>query len=202
MLPKDSGLIIQVGSALSYRGIPLQSAYCAAKHAIKGFTESLRTELLHDRSRVKITMVHMPALNTPQFNWIKSRLPRKAQPVPPIFQPEVAAHAILFAAHHYRREWYVAFVTSIAIIGNKIAPGFVDKYLAKKGYNSQQYNGPADPNSPNNLYETVEGNFKAHGNFDKQAHSFSVNLWFNQHRLGASFCCLLILLICLFYYLG
>ena len=133
MLPRDRGIIVQVGSALAYRGIPLQSAYCAAKHAIRGFTDSVRCELIHDGSNVKITMVQMPALNTPQFDWVKSRLPRKPQPVPPIYQPEVAAEAI-FAAHHNRREWFVGGSTVMAIVGNKIAPGFGDWYLAQQGY--------------------------------------------------------------------
>ncbi len=195
MLPKNSGIIVQVGSALAYRGIPLQSAYCAAKHAIKGFTESVRTELLHDRSHVKITMVQMPAMNTPQFNWVKSRLPRKAQPVPPIFQPEVAANAIVFASSHYRREWYVGAITTAAIIGNKIAPGIIDKYLAKNGYDSQQYNGPENQDRPNNLYETVLGDFKARGDFDKRATSFSINLWLDQHRNGIFLCLLLLAVI-------
>src|SRR5437762_2344720 len=131
MVPRDRGTIVQVGSALAYRGIPLQSAYCAAKHAIQGFTESVRCELIHDRSNVKITMVQMPALNTPQFTWSKSRMPRKAQPVPPIFQPEVAADAIVWAAHHYRREWFVGGSTAVVITGNKVAPGFGDWYLAQ-----------------------------------------------------------------------
>ena len=153
MLPRDRGTIVQVGSALAYRGIPLQSAYCGGKHAIQGFTESLRCELIHDKSNVKITMVQMPALNTPQFNWVKSRLPRKPQPVPPIYQPEVAAEAIVHAAHHYRREWFVGGSTVVAIQGNKIAPGFGDWYLAKQGYGAQQYDGHADPNRPDNLNE-------------------------------------------------
>ncbi len=148
MLPRDRGIIVQVGSALAYRGIPLQSAYCAAKHAIQGFTESLRCELIHDQSNVKITMVQMPALNTPQFDWVKSRLPRKPQPVPPIYQPEVAADAIVHAAHHYRREWYVGGSTAIAITGNKIAPGLGDWYLGQQGYDAQQYDGHGDPDRP------------------------------------------------------
>src|SRR5437868_926802 len=133
MLPRDRGTIVQVGSALAHRSIPLQSAYCAAKHAMQGFTESLRCELIHDKSEVHVTMVHMPALNTPQFSWCKSRMPRKAQPVPPTFQPEVAADAIVWAAHHYRREWFVGGSTAVVITGNKIAPGFGDWYLAQQG---------------------------------------------------------------------
>src|SRR5205085_6151705 len=126
MLPRDHGVIIQVGSALAYRGIPLQAAYCAAKHAVQGFHDSLRSELLHDGSKVKVTMVQMPALNTPQFGWVKSRLPRKAQPVPPIFQPEVAARAIYYAAHHPRREFYVGWSSARAIIANKVVPSLLD----------------------------------------------------------------------------
>jgi len=138
MLPRNRGTIVQVGSALAYRSIPLQSAYCAAKHAIAGFTDSLRCELIHDKSKVHLTMVQMPALNTTQFSWVKSRLKHKAQPVPPIFQPEVGAKAIYFAAHHRRREIYVGGPTVEAIVGNKIAPGVLDHYLGRTGYDSQQ----------------------------------------------------------------
>jgi NAD(P)-dependent dehydrogenase (short-subunit alcohol dehydrogenase family) len=138
MLPRDRGTIVQVGSALAYRGIPLQSAYCGAKHAIQGFTESVRCELLHDGSNVWITMVQMPALNTPQFDWVKSRLPNRAQPVPPIYQPEVAAEAIVWAAHHRRRELLVGSSTVRAVLGDKVAPGLLDRYLARTGYESQQ----------------------------------------------------------------
>src|SRR3954451_11800474 len=133
MLPRDHGIIVQVGSALAYRGIPLQAAYCAAKHAVQGFCDSLWCELLHDNSNVKVTMVHMPALNTPQFGWVKSRLPRKAQPVPPIFQPEVAARAIYYAAHHPRREFYVGWSSARAVIANKFVPSLLDRYLAATG---------------------------------------------------------------------
>ncbi len=157
MRPRDHGVIVQVGSALAYRGIPLQSAYCGAKHAVQGFTESVRCELLHDHSNVKITMVQMPALNTPQFSWVKSRLPRKPQPVPPIYQPEVAAEAIVWASEHYRRQWYVGSSTVWAITADKIAPGLMDRYLARQGYDAQQYDGPADPKRPNNLYEPLPG---------------------------------------------
>ena len=184
MLPRDRGIIVQVGSALAYRGIPLQSAYCGGKHAIQGFTESLRCELIHDNSNVKITMVQMPALNTPQFDWVKSRLPRKPQPVPPIYQPEVAADAIVHAAHHYRREWFVGGSTVVAIQGNKIAPGFGDWYLAQQGYGAQQYDGQHDPNRPNNLDEPVDEHTDhgAHGDFDSRAHAHSLQLWVDQHR--------------------
>src|SRR5919199_4007848 len=166
MLPRDRGKIVQVGSALAYRGIPLQSAYCASKHAIQGFTESLRSELLHDRSGVRVSMVQMPALNTPQFDWVRSRLPRHPQPVPPIFQPEVAADAILWAARHDRDEMWVGGSTAVVITGNKIAPGFGDWYLAQQGYGAQQYDGHEDPDRPSNLYEPVPGDHGAHGDFD------------------------------------
>ncbi len=186
MLPRDRGHIVQVGSALAYRGIPLQAAYCASKHAVQGFTESLRCELLHDKSKVKLTMVQMPALNTPQFGWSKSRMPRKAQPVPPIFQPEVAAEAIYWAAHHDRPELWVGRSTVQAIQGNKIAPRLLDRYLARTGYNSQQTPEPADPNRPNNLWEPVDGpngaDHGAHGSFDDRALGNSPELWATTHR--------------------
>jgi NAD(P)-dependent dehydrogenase (short-subunit alcohol dehydrogenase family) len=182
MLPRDRGSIVQVGSALAYRGIPLQSAYCAAKHAIQGFCDSLRSELLHDGSHVHLCMVQMPALNTPQFGWVKSRLPRKPQPVPPIFQPEVAARAIVYAAHHRRREIYVGWPTVKAVVGNKIAAGYADHYLARHGYDAQQYDGFADPNRPNNLWEPVPGDHGAHGHFDDRATEHSPQLWSNLHR--------------------
>jgi short-subunit dehydrogenase len=188
MLPRDRGTIVHVGSALAYRSIPLQAAYCASKHAVLGFFASLRTELLHDGSNVKTTMVQMPALNTPQFGWVKSRLPRKAQPVPPIFQPEVAARAIYYAAHHPdRREYYVGFSTVKAIFGNKLVPSFGDHYLARNGYDSQQHDGPENPNRPNNLWQPVPGDHGAHGSFDKRANSFSMELWLEMNRkwLGA-----------------
>ena len=182
MLPRDRGSIVLVGSALAYRSIPLQSAYCASKHAILGFYTSLRTELMHDRSNVHVTMVQMPALNTPQFGWVKSRLPHKAQPVPPIYQPEIAAQAIYYAAHHAeRREYYPAWSSVFAIFGNKIAPSFADRYLADKGYGSQQYDGPDDPNRPNNLWEPVPGDHGAHGHFDSRARSRSSELWLETH---------------------
>jgi NAD(P)-dependent dehydrogenase (short-subunit alcohol dehydrogenase family) len=182
MLPRDRGSIVQVGSALAYRGIPLQAAYCGAKHAIQGFMDSLRCELLHDGSHVQVTMVQMPALNTPQFGWVKSRLSRKAQPVPPIYQPEVAAEAIFWAAHHRRRELYVGFSTVKAIIGNKLVPGFADWYLARTGYKSQQTDEPADPHRPNNLWQPVPGDHGAHGSFDRRARDTSVQLWADTHR--------------------
>jgi len=182
MLPRDRGTIVQVGSALAYRGIPLQSAYCGAKHAIQGFTESVRCELMHDKSNVWLTMVQMPALNTPQFGWVKSRLPRQPQPVPPIYEPEVAAEAIYFAAHARRREVYVGLSTVAAIEGNKVLPGLGDKYLAATGYDSQMTNEPADPNRPNNLWAPLPGDRGAHGAFDGRAHKRSLQLWAVMHR--------------------
>src|SRR5262245_22357446 len=182
MLPRDQGIIIQVGSALAYRGIPLQSAYCAAKHAIQGFCDALRAELIHDGSRVRLTMVQMPALNTPQFGWVKSRLPRKAQPVPPIFQPEVAAEAIAWAADHDRREIYLGWPAVEAIIGNQIAPGWLDQYLARNGFGSQMTDEPEDSGRPDNLWEPVPGDHGAHGPFDHRAHSSSWQLWADRHR--------------------
>jgi NAD(P)-dependent dehydrogenase (short-subunit alcohol dehydrogenase family) len=182
MLPRDRGVIVQVGSALAYRGIPLQAAYCGAKHAIEGFTDSLRCELLHDRSKVRVTAVHLPALNTPQFSWVKSRLPRKAQPVPPIFQPEVAAEAIYWAAHHPRRELYVGWPTVKAIVGNKIAPQFADWYLARNGYDAQQTDMPEEPMRADNLWRPVPGDHGAHGDFDSRARTSSSYFWVTTHR--------------------
>ncbi|MBV9343004.1 MAG: SDR family oxidoreductase [Acidobacteria bacterium] len=182
MRARNRGVIVQVGSALAYRSIPLQSAYCAAKHAVAGFTDSLRCELIHDKSRVHLTMVQLPALNTPQFGWVKSRLPRKAQPVPPIFQPEVAARAIYWAAHHRRREVLVGASTVTAIFGQKLAPGLLDRYLGKTGYDSQQYDGRADPNQAANLWQSVAGDQAAHGQIDQRARPYSVEFWMNTER--------------------
>jgi NAD(P)-dependent dehydrogenase (short-subunit alcohol dehydrogenase family) len=182
MLPRDRGVIVQVGSALAYRGIPLQAAYCAAKHAVQGFCDSLRSELIHDRSNVKVTMVQLPALNTPQFGWVKSRLPRKAQPVPPIFQPEVAAEAIYFAAYHPQREFYIGAPSVAVITADKFIPGLLDRYLAATGYDSQQHDGAEDPNRPHNLWQPVPGDHGAHGAFDARARSWSAQLWMSQHR--------------------
>jgi NAD(P)-dependent dehydrogenase (short-subunit alcohol dehydrogenase family) len=187
MLPRDRGVIVQVGSALAYRGIPLQSAYCGAKHAIQGFVESLRTELLHDGTKVRVTMVQLPALNTPQFSWVRSRLPRKPQPVPPIFQPEVAARAIHWAAHHARRELYVGWPTVQAVVGDKLVPGFADWYLARIGYAAQQTDEPVSPDRRDNLWQPLPGDHGAHGRFDARARATSVQLWLTTHRrwLGA-----------------
>ncbi|MFZ3341950.1 MAG: SDR family oxidoreductase [Terriglobales bacterium] len=186
MLPRNRGTIVQVGSALAYRSIPLQSAYCAAKHAIAGFTDSLRCELIHDRSKIHLTMVQMPALNTTQFGWVKSRLEHKAQPVPPIFQPEVGARAIYWAAHHQRRELYVGGPTVEAILGNKVAPGLLDHYLGETGYAAQQTSEPENPNRPDNLWRPVPGDHGAHGTFDDRAHakSYQLRLDLNRWRVG------------------
>jgi len=181
MLPRDSGTVVQVGSALAYRAIPLQSAYCGAKHAIRGFTDSVRTELLHDGSGVHITMVQLPAVNTPQFNLSKTNLPKHPQPVPPIYQPEVPARAIYWAAHQRRREVRVGLSSTIVIAGNKHMPGLGDWYLAKTGYASQQTDQPVDQDRPDNLYEPVPGDHGAHGIFDEQSHEESPQLWATEH---------------------
>jgi len=188
MLPRNRGTIVQVGSALVYRSIPLQSAYCAAKHAIAGFTDSLRCELIHDKSNVRVTMVQMPALNTPQFGWVKSRLKYKAQPVPPIFQPEVGARAIYWAAHHSRREIYAGWPTVEAIVGNKLAPGWLDRYLGKTGFASQQTSTPENPDRPDNLWKPVPGDHGAHGTFDREARerSWELDASLGRRWLGAS----------------
>jgi NAD(P)-dependent dehydrogenase (short-subunit alcohol dehydrogenase family) len=182
MKPRDRGVIVQVGSALAYRGIPLQSAYCAAKHAVQGFHDSLRCELIHNNSNVRVVMVNMPALNTPQFRWVKSRLPRKGQPVPPIYQPEIAADAIVWAAYSNRREVNVTAMTSAVVIGNNFVPGFADHYLARNGYDSQMTDEPEDPNRPDNLWEPLPGDHGAHGVFDDRAKPRSLSLEANKKR--------------------
>ena len=176
MKSRDRGAIVQVGSALAYRGIPLQSAYCGAKHAIQGFNESVRTELLHEGSKVRVTMVQMPAVNTPQFEWVLSRLPHRAQPVPPIYQPEVAARGVLYAADHpKRREYWVGGSTAGTLIANAVAPGILDRYLARTGFSSQQTDEDRDPDQPVNLWSPADGpggrDFGAHGAFDHRAHA-------------------------------
>ncbi|HUA11821.1 MAG TPA: SDR family oxidoreductase [Solirubrobacteraceae bacterium] len=183
MRPRDLGVIVQVGSALAYRGIPLQSPYCACKHAIQGFTESLRCELLHEHSNVRVTMVQMPALNTPQFDVVRTRLPRHPQPVPPIYQPEVAARAIVAAAREpARREWWVAASTAITMLGNAIVPGVGDRYLARTGFDSQQTAEPVPPDRPDNLFQALPGERSAHGDFDRQAKAHSVQWELTRHR--------------------
>jgi short-subunit dehydrogenase len=186
MLPRNRGAIVQVGSALAYRGIPLQSAYCGAKHAIQGFNEALRCELLHDESDVQVTMVQLPALNTPQFDWVRSRLGKPAQPVPPIYQPEIAARAIVYAAGHpRRREYWVAGSTVGTLLANALAPGLLDRYLAKTGFSAQQADRP-EPKPEDNLFEPVDGrggrDRTAHGSFDARAKNSSMQLWASQHH--------------------
>jgi short-subunit dehydrogenase len=174
MHPRDRGCIVQVGSALAFRSIPLQSPYCGAKHAIVGFTDSIRSELIHNGSAVHITAVMLPAMNTPQFSWCRTRLPRHPQPVPPIFQPEVAARAIVWAASHKRREVNVGWPTVEAIYAQEIAPSFADHYLAKHCFDGQQTSEPVSPDRPDNLFEPVPGDYSTHGIFDDHAKSFSV----------------------------
>jgi NAD(P)-dependent dehydrogenase (short-subunit alcohol dehydrogenase family) len=195
MRPRDRGVIVQVGSALGERSIPLQSAYCGAKHAINGFTSSVRCELLHDKSGVRITVVQMPAVNTPQFSWVRSRLPRHPQPVPPIYQPEVAARGIVFAADHpRRRQYYVGATTTATILANRVVPGLLDRYLARTGYASQQTGareGPGEGSGrPGNLWEPADnppaGDYGAHGEFDDRSHPRSAQLVLSHHRLAAA----------------
>lgn len=182
MMPRNRGHIVQVGSALAYRGIPLQAAYCASKHAIQGFMDSLRSELIHQGSSIVPVMVQMPALNTPQFDWCKNKLTKRAQPVPPIYQPEVAARAIVFASKNTRREIYVGLPTVIAIIGNKLFPRLGDLYLGKTGVNGQLTDEREAPDRPDNLYQPVDGDPGAHGRFDARAHPHSPQLWTDMHR--------------------
>jgi NAD(P)-dependent dehydrogenase (short-subunit alcohol dehydrogenase family) len=187
MKPRDRGAIVQVGSALAYRGIPLQSAYCAAKHAIQGFHESLRCELMHEGSHVRTTMVQLPAVNTPQFTWVLSRLSRHAQPVPPIFQPEVAARAVLHAADHpRRREYWVGGSTVGTLLANAVAPGLLDRYLARTGFSSQQTDQPKPADQPANLWRPADSpaghDYGAHGEFDGKATGRSRQLWASQHH--------------------
>jgi short-subunit dehydrogenase len=184
MLPRDAGHILQVGSALAYRGIPLQAAYCGSQHAIQGMFDSLRAELIHRKSNVTTNMVQLPALNTPQFGWGRTKLDRKAQPVPPIYQPEIAADAIVYAATggRHRRELYVGYPSVQVIVGNKLAPGLADRYLARNGYEDQMRDEPVDPGQRDNLFEPVEGDHGAHGPFDAQAKSSSPHWWASKNR--------------------
>jgi NAD(P)-dependent dehydrogenase (short-subunit alcohol dehydrogenase family) len=187
MKRRDRGTVVQVGSALAYRGIPLQSAYCGAKHAIQGFHEALRCELLHDKSNVHVTMVQLPAVNTPQFSWVLSRLPHHAQPVPPIYQPEFAARGVLYAADHpWRREYWVGASTMGTLAANALAPGLLDRYLGKTGFGSQQTKRPHDANAPVNLWKPADGedgeDFGARGVFEQQSHEHDPQLWASHHH--------------------
>ncbi len=184
MRPRNRGTIINVGSALSYRAIPLQSVYCAAKYAVRGFTDALRSEILHDGLRIHLTMVHLPAMNTPQFDWALNKMEKRPQPVPPIFQPEVAARAIYFAATHRRREVWVGFPTVKAILANRIFPGLLDRYLARAGYSGQLSQEPKRPDAPANLYQPAVGNWGAHGRFGDRARDVSWEMWTSRHRDG------------------
>jgi NAD(P)-dependent dehydrogenase (short-subunit alcohol dehydrogenase family) len=185
MRPRDRGVIVQVGSALAFRSIPMQSAYCGAKHAIVGFSESVRTELLAAGSQVRVTAVHLPAMNTPQFTWNRSKMPRQAQPVPPIYQPELAAAAIWFAATHRRRELLLGWPTVLAVEGEKLAPALADRWLAHTGIDGQMIDEPHDPDAPDNLFAPVDDDrdFGAHGDFDGRARAHSPQLWLSTHRL-------------------
>jgi NAD(P)-dependent dehydrogenase (short-subunit alcohol dehydrogenase family) len=186
MRPRNRGTIIQIGSALAYRSIPLQAAYCAAKHAVKGFSESLRTELIHDASKVRVTQVHLPAVNTPQFSWSRAKLPREPRPMGPIFQPEVVADAVVYAAKHDRREIWVGWPAAKAISGEKLAPGIADRWLAKHGYDDQLTDAPLAPDRRDNLYAPVPGDHGAHGAFNEAAKSGSVEWWLSKHRLAVA----------------
>ena len=195
MKPRRRGTIVQVGSALAYRGIPLQSGYCGAKHAIQGFTEAVRCELLHDHSDIHITMVQMPAVNTPQFSWVLSRLPRHPQPVPPIYQPEVAARAVVHAAEHpQRREYWVGATTAATMLANSVVPGLLDRYLGRTGFGSQQTSEASAPDRPANLWDPAdrEEDYGAHGEFDERSHASSPQWWATTHRgylAGAALVC-------------
>jgi short-subunit dehydrogenase len=182
MRPRRRGTIINVGSALAYRSVPLQAVYCGAKSAIRGFTDSLRSELIHDRAGIHLTMVHLPAVNTPQFDWALNKMGRKAMPVPPVFQPEVPARAIVFAARHHRREIWVGFPTVKAILANRIAPGFADRYLARHGYSGQLTHEKLPENPPANLFQPVPGHQAAHGRFDRVARTGSWEMFTDRHR--------------------
>ena len=187
MVPRDRGSIVLVGSALAYRGIPLQSAYCGAKHAIQGFHDSIRSELLHDKSNVHLSMVQLPGVNTPQFDWIKTNLPKKPKPASPPYQPEIPAEAIHYAAHHRRKEIVLGWPSLQAIWGNRLASPLLDRYLAATGFSGQQDKEPVSPDRKNNLYDPVPGDFGAHGRFDAQARKHSSQLWVTTHRTQMAF---------------
>ena len=191
MRPRDHGTIVQVGSALGVRSIPLQSAYCGAKHAINGFTSSIRTELMHDKSSVKITVAQMPGVNTPQFTWVLNKLPHHAQPVPPIYQPEIAARGAVFAADHpNRKQYYVGDTTALTVLAEKFISPLLDRYLAKTGYKSQQTDEEISSDQPNNLWSALDGvggrDYGAHGEFDQRAQSHSPELWLSHHAKAVS----------------
>ena len=191
MRPRGRGTIVQVGSALGSRSIPLQSAYCGAKHAINGFTSSLRCELLHEGSGVQVTVAQMPAVNTPQFSWVRSRLPRHPQPVPPIYQPEVAARGVLYAADHpRRRQYWVGASTAATVLANRVVPALLDRYLARTGYDSQQTGEPEGHGRPDNLFQPLDGpdgrDHGAHGVFDQRSHPRSLQLWLTEHPMVLS----------------
>ena len=188
MKTRNRGTIVQIGSALAYRSIPLQAAYCGAKSAIRGFTDSIRCELVHAKSKVHITMVQLPAVNTPQFTWCKQELPHKAQPVPPIYQPEVIARGVYWAAHRRRREVWIGAPTVEAILGQRVIPGLLDRYLGKTGFAAQQYNGPMPSTQRFNLYEPVDDDrdYGPHGDFDTRALNFSRQAWLDRHRLSTA----------------
>jgi len=185
MVPRDHGTIVQVCSAMSYRGIPLQAPYCGAKHACKGFTESVITELLHEKSNVHVAMVQLPGVNTTQFTWGRTKLPKQTQPVPPMYQPEVAAGTIHHAAHSRRRQIYVGLPTVMNILGERLAPWLLDRYLAKSGWSSQMIDQELDPEGHDNLFEPVDEDRGAHGPFDDKAHSVSPQLILSKHRVPA-----------------
>jgi NAD(P)-dependent dehydrogenase (short-subunit alcohol dehydrogenase family) len=182
MVPRDRGAIVLVGSALAYRGIPLQSAYCGAKHALQGFQDSIRAELIHDRSRVNVTMVQLPAVNTPQFDWIRKRMPGAPRPVGPVYQPEIAAQAIWFAAHAGRKEVVVGAPALEAIVGDKFASPLLDRYLARTAVEAQHDDSDIALERPGNLFEPVPGDPGAHGRFDGHARTRSPHLWATEHR--------------------
>lgn len=182
MTPRNRGAIVNVGSALAYRSVPLQSVYCGAKFAIRGFTDSLRSEILHDKLNISLSMVDLPAVNTPQFSWALNKTGKRAQPVPPIFQPEIPARAIYFAAFHPRRQTWIGFPTVKAIVANRIAPGLLDRYLARAGYSGQLSREPVAANAPSNLFQPVPGDYAAHGRFDKRARSRSWEVFTSRHR--------------------
>ena len=185
MRTRDRGTIVNVGSALAYRSVPLQAIYCGAKAAIRGFTDSLRSEIIHDKLKVHLTMVDLPAVNTPQFDWALNKMGRKAMPVPPIYQPEVPARAIFFAATHKRRDVWVGFPTVKAILANRIAPGLIDRFLAKAGYSGQLTDKTLPPDAPANLWKPVPGRYGAHGRFDKQARTGSWEMFTDRHKVAA-----------------